>query len=115
MKKNYEQAHSIVAVVCDYLDIPVPYFWQNLKCRKRNLVQARQFVMYFILKILKASSSDAGSFVGKDHATCLHSVNQVNNWCYSDPEYRELFGKIERQVFRALSEEKLELINHTEK
>lgn len=67
----------IQKVVCDYLGHTVEAI--QGRTRKREIVQARQLVMYFCKKYTNSSLAIIGSKCGnKDHATVLHACKTVD-------------------------------------
>jgi hypothetical protein len=61
------------------------------KTRKREVVEARQQVMYFMKKIHGKNMSWAkiASFYGKDHATAMHACKTVINLMDTNRQFRE--------------------------
>jgi chromosomal replication initiator protein len=67
--------------------------------RKREIVQARQVIMYFIKKHTELSLSQIGSRVGnRNHATVLHACNTVKNYLDVDKGFRSDLEEIERLI-----------------
>jgi chromosomal replication initiator protein len=62
---------------------------KNIKCRKRELAQSRQWHMYIRFKVFKMSSTEAGNIYDKDHATVLHAIKTVNNLMETDRKFQE--------------------------
>jgi hypothetical protein len=54
------------------------------KTRKREIVFARQAIMYFMKKYTKDSLATIGGHFGKDHATVLHACKTISNLMDSD-------------------------------
>ena len=63
---------------------------EAVKYRKRELVQARQLHMYIRKMFCGMSLATAAEIYKKDHATCIHAINTINNLVETDKEYREL-------------------------
>ncbi len=64
--------------------------------RKREIVEARQLIMYFLDQYTKLSYAKIGAlFYAKghvfDHATVSHAKKTVNNLIETDRSYRETF------------------------
>ncbi len=69
------------------------------KTRKREVVEARQQVMYFMKKIHGKNMSWAkiASFYGKDHATAMHAAKTVTNLIDTNKQFREKnYGYMEK-------------------
>ena len=67
----------------------------KMKCRKRELVFARQIAMFFCRKLTTVSLALTGSYFGRDHATVLHAVKTINNLIDTDREIRERVERYE--------------------
>lgn len=64
--------------------------------RKREIVQARQVIMYFIKKHTELSLSQIGTQVGnRNHATVLHACNTVKDYYDVDKSFRADIDEIE--------------------
>jgi hypothetical protein len=66
----------------------------KLKTRKREVVQARQFIMAYNKIYLGLSLASAAAEFGKDHATCCHSIKTIQNLYSTNRTYREQFKDI---------------------
>ena len=65
--------------------------------RKREIVQARQVIMYFVKKHTKLSLAQIGAQIGnRNHSTVLHSCNAVKNLAEVDKRFRADIEEIER-------------------
>jgi chromosomal replication initiator protein len=88
---------SIQKVVCDYFNINIETL--NSKTRKREIVQARQLVMYFAKEYTKSSLAMIGMHCGnKDHATVLHAVRTINNLLETDKQFRGYFKDLDKKI-----------------
>jgi len=68
----------------------------NSKSRKREIVWARQAAMSLCKKYTTQSVSRIGQVVGgRDHATVLHAIKNVDDLLQSDAEFREKFKAAE--------------------
>jgi len=87
----------IQKVVCDYLQVSVS---DMFSCsRKRNIVQARQWAMYFIKKYTEHSLAHIGTLCGdKDHATVLHACRTVKNMKETDKKFKEKLDEIDKII-----------------
>jgi chromosomal replication initiator protein len=66
------------------------------KSRKREIVQARQIIMYLLKKYTTYSYAHIGCIVGnRDHATVIHSERSVKNLLQVDKNFCSAIGKIE--------------------
>jgi len=70
-----------------------------LKTRKREIVESRQLVAYFLYKKFeKRSLHKIGLELGKDHATIIHSIKTVERLKEVDRDYNFAFNCILGQV-----------------
>ena len=87
----------IQKVVCDYFGLTIDVI--NSSTRHREIVQARQLIMYYAKKYTKYSLSTIGLYCGnKNHATVLHACRTVNNLMDTDKQFRIQAEKIERII-----------------
>jgi chromosomal replication initiator protein len=87
----------IQKVVCDYFNINLDIL--NSKTRKREIVQARQLVMYFAKEYTKSSLAMIGMHCGnKDHATVLHAVRTINNLQETDKQFRGYVKDLDKKI-----------------
>ncbi len=71
----------------------------NSRTRKREIVQARQFAMYFSKKMTKASLAIIGLQCGnKDHATVLHACKTIANLAETDKQFRYWLEELEKKI-----------------
>ena len=70
----------------------------RVKNRKRHLVLARQWNMYFIAKHTTHSLSVIASIFDRDHATVVHSRKTINNLIETDKKMNNLYRKIEDEI-----------------
>lgn len=97
--KNSEREITIdyiQKVVCEYFDLTIDKI--NSQTRKFEIVRARQLSMYFAKKLTKNSLSVIGSKCGKkNHATVLHSCNQVEKHYQTDKNFKNYVDELERK------------------
>jgi chromosomal replication initiator protein len=87
----------IQKVICDYFNINIDTL--NSKTRKREIVQARQLVMFFAKEYTKSSLAIIGLNCGnKDHATVLHAIRTINNLIETDKQFRSYVKDLERKI-----------------
>lgn len=88
-------ASRILKIVSSYFNV-VPELLKG-KTRKRDIVEARQITMYFIRKKTRYSLAEtAGMFGGRDHTTCIHSIQTVRDLMQTDPIYKLHINNIEQ-------------------
>lgn len=80
----------------------------NVRCRQRELVEARQISMYFIKKYTLMSLASIGALYKdkngkkKDHATVLHAVRTISGYLENDKRVIDLCVKIDLRIKRAM-------------
>jgi len=62
----------------------------NVKCRDRELVEARQLFFYFVWKYTTITLKDLGRLLKRDHATVIHSVKTWHNLMETSQKHRVL-------------------------
>jgi len=75
---------KIVHICSEFYEVPIKDM--EGKCRKHQMVIARQMAMYMLkhytnLPLVKI----ADLFGGRDHTTAIHSIRTVNDLCDTDP------------------------------
>lgn len=69
------------------------------KCRKREVVVARQVVQYLLKRNTKWSLVSIGALTGgKDHATVLHAAKTVGNLKDTEKQFKETIDSIEKEI-----------------
>lgn len=69
---------NMCKAVCKYYRLSKDALFS--KSRKRNIVTARHMFHYLCYMELNISSGAIGEFSNRDHATVLHSCQQIKNW-----------------------------------
>ncbi|MDR2087500.1 MAG: chromosomal replication initiator protein DnaA [Dysgonamonadaceae bacterium] len=93
-EKSVITMEKIEDVVSGYFNIELKDI--HSKSRKREIVQARQIIMYLLKKYTNYSYAHIGCVVGKrDHATVIHSERNVKNLRQVDKKFRSTLEKIE--------------------
>ena len=87
----------IQKVVCSHFGLSIETI--NSPTRHREIVQARQLIMYFAKKYTKYSLATIGMHCGnKDHATVLHACKTINNLIDTDKQFRNQAEKIDKKI-----------------
>ena len=77
-EKSASMMNVIIEVISDHTNIPEKLLIQET--RKREIVEARHYVMFFGKELTKYSLSKIGLYVGKpDHSTVLHGIKTMHN------------------------------------
>lgn len=88
---------KVRTAVCDYFNIKK----EDLvaKCRKRQIVQARQIAMYLSRNLLNCSLTTIGAELGgKDHATVMHACSTVADLMSTDRSFKKYVTDIEKML-----------------
>ncbi len=69
--------NDVLELVCEILDVTPEQL--KSKNRSREFVEARQIFSHLLMRVsnYKVSFELVGSFIGKDHATIIYSVNEA--------------------------------------
>lgn len=71
----------------------------NSKSRKREIVWARQAAMSLCKKYTTQSVSRIGQVVGgRDHATVLHALKNVEDLLQTEPEFKSMYDQVENRL-----------------
>ena len=88
---------KIQKLVCDYFNISIKVL--RAKTRKREIVIARQIVMFLSKTYTKASLAKIGAELGgKDHSTVLYSYKTIGNLIQTNKTIKLYVTDIERQL-----------------
>lgn len=85
---------EILKVVCRELQMNFEEV-KNRKTRLRDFVYARQLYAYFCKQYTNESLSKIGKFINKDHATMIHSINQIKGYYEFDNIIQNDVNKLE--------------------
>ncbi len=86
----------IQKVICDYTGQPLDQV--QSRSRKREIVQARQLIMYYCKKLTSSSLAIIGAKCGnKDHATVLHACKTVETLLTSDKHTQNIINTLDKR------------------
>ena len=92
-KKNYS-LDMIQEVVAKYFGVEIEAI--QSKSRKRDIVQARQFVMYFAKKITNKPYAEIGKHIGnRNHATVLHACKTIDGLKKVNKDFGKFYKDLE--------------------
>ncbi|OCA05885.1 chromosomal replication initiator protein DnaA [Wolbachia endosymbiont of Trichogramma pretiosum] len=81
--------------IAEFFNIKVADMQSNR--RLRSLARPRQIAMYFAKKFTQKSLPDIGrNFGGRDHATVIHAVKQVENFIRTDPKFADEINRLKK-------------------
>lgn len=97
-QKKSVTIEKIIDTVCSYYGVSQEDVMS--KTRKANIVLVRQLAMYLASKTTKMSTSKIGLYVGgRNHATVLHSIKQIQDRLLTDKAFQQQVEEIE-QILR---------------
>jgi len=88
---------SIKVLICKLLEITD----QEIigKSRKRDIVSARQIIMYLAKQYTPSSYKEIGkSFGGRDHSTVIHACKSIKDQMDTNPLFRDKVKRLEREI-----------------
>ena len=97
VKRNTREItiEAILEATCQQWDVSEEEVFS--KSRKANIVTVRQTAMYLAQKLTKITTSKIGIHIGgRNHATVLHSIKQVNDRMSTDRSYEKTVNEIEK-------------------
>lgn len=74
------------------------YMGLEKKSRKREFVENRQIYFYFISKYSKKPFMYIGQKYGFNHATIIHSINNIKNLRATDPKFKKKLIRIKNKI-----------------
>lgn len=88
---------AIINLVLNTFGVDMKSF--NSKSRKREIVLARQAAMSLCKKYTTQSVSRIGMVIGgRDHATVLHALKNVENMLQTDATFKSKYDNVEKQL-----------------
>jgi len=84
---------EILKVICKELQMDFNEV-KNRKTRLREFVYARQLYAYFCKEYTNESLKKIGKFIHKNHATIIHSINQIKGYYDYDKVIKNDVDKI---------------------
>ncbi len=86
----------IQEIVSKYFNVDIADI--QSKSRKREIVQARQFTMYFAKRITNKPYAEIGKHIGnRNHATVLHAYRTIDNLKSIDKDFIKYYKDLELQ------------------
>ena len=89
-------ADKIIYIVSNYFNVSLEDI--KSRSRKRDLVNARFFIIYYLRKCCNMRYSKIGKIFNRDHSTAIHAYNQVMNLIEYDEEFRNDFIAIGKKI-----------------
>lgn len=97
-QKNNLTPKNIIKLVSEYYDISIDNILSP--CRKKNLTEPRQIIMYLMRDELKLSYPVIGAELGgRDHTTVIHACDKINNIIKTNEKIRQDINIIKQKLF----------------
>lgn len=93
---NRQHPSYIESIVCNYFDVHLSKLSGSR--RYRDIVFARQVVMFLMRRYTKMSLKNIGIRYKKDHTTVIHSLRTLNNLMETDPIIRQKVYFLESEI-----------------
>ena len=96
-KATNENCENLIRLVFHHFNIP--FELSKTKSRKREIIIARQFAMYFLRQEFhKLSLQKIGDYFDKDHSTVVYSIKQINDLVEYDFEIKQHHKNIMKRI-----------------
>ena len=66
--------------------------------RKKNVVSARQIIVYLLQKYTDLSTTQIGTCIGRDHSTVIHSSAVVKKRMDDDNDFKLEVNSLEKEL-----------------
>lgn len=88
-----ERIKRAINILVDMFEIDV-FYLKNNTCRKRNVIDARRFLVYYMYNELKIPYNRIKDYIkGIHHATCIHLCRSFDDLTRFDKNYRNQYHK----------------------
>ena len=96
-KATNENCENLIRLVFHHFNNP--YELSKTKSRKREIIIARQFAMYFLRQeFYKLSLQKIADYFEKDHSTVVYSIKQINDLVEYDFEIKQHHNNIMKRI-----------------
>jgi len=96
-QKNSLTPKNIIKIVADYFDVAIEDIVGP--CRKKNLAEPRQIIMYIMREELKSSYPVIGQALGgRDHTTVIHSCDKIIKNLKTDDKLRQDINTLRQKL-----------------
>ena len=97
-QKNSLTPKNVIMKVAEYFDIAIEDIIGP--CRKKNLTEPRQIIMYLMREELKLSYPVIGQELGgRDHTTVIHACDKVNRQIKMDDKTRQDVNTLKQTLY----------------
>jgi chromosomal replication initiator protein len=89
---------AIINIVAEYFDIKIEDIVSP--CRKKNLTEPRQIIMFLMREELKSSFPNIGQELGgRDHTTVMHACDKINRVIKEDDKMRQDLDILKQKIY----------------
>lgn len=97
-QKNCLTPKNVLKIVSEYFDIDIKDIIGP--CRKKNLTEPRQIIMYLMREELKLSYPVIGAEIGnRDHTTVIHAHEKINNNVKINDKLRQDLNILKQKIY----------------
>ena len=97
-QKNSLTPKNVIKIVSEYFDIDIKDIIGP--CRKKNLTEPRQIIMYLMREELKLSYPVIGAELGnRDHTTVIHAHDKINNHVKINDKLRQDLNVLKQKIY----------------
>lgn len=97
-QKNSLTAKHIINIVSEYFGIEVADILGA--CRKKNLAEPRQIIMFLMREEMKASYPTIGEELGgRDHTTAMHAYEKISKNIKTDEKLRQDINVLKQKLY----------------
>lgn len=84
----------IEKVICEYFDVDPQLL--HVKCRKREVVEAKQYICYFMYDTYSVTYEAIADYFKAHHTTCIHNAQVVRNEAKNSDTVKENINNIKQ-------------------
>lgn len=96
-QKNSLTPKNIIKIIAEYFDIQIEDI--TGPCRKKNLTEPRQIIMYLMREELKLSYPAIGQELGgRDHTTVIHACEKISKNIKTDDKLRQDINTLKQKL-----------------
>ena len=89
-----------------------PHGTLSSSSRKREFIDARMVLFYHINRNIGLSTLEAGRVLGRNHATCIHSVKTFLDLYDVDSDFKQYADNLLAAIGSDLFEQRVDFIEH---
>ena len=91
---NQRKTDEIMRIISKEMHVPINVILSRL--RKKNVVECRHMIVYFLCKYTTYSLSKVALILGgRDHSTIIHSKHVIADWYITDKNIKAYVDKFD--------------------